>query len=307
MARIVFIRRRMVYALLSACLTLLILSWMARSSTWMSDSHQLCFLVPFRDRFDELSEFVPHLSRFLSSQNVPFRMFVLNQIDEFRFNRGALLNAGFDFVSRNTDCDYVALHDVDLYPMNPGLDYGHPGTVVRHLAAPGLHPKYDYPNFLGGIVLIGMSTFRSVNGLTNNFWGWGLEDDDFRARLQEAGIVIERPEGLTSGTTQTFKHHHTQRRRPRDYRRCYNQRDFTRRRDRNSGLSNLEYELTSHRKMTVDGFAFDVLSLKLVCDKKLTPFCDCHNAPVEESPIRPVPPEDKIVPQVKPKRTVKTL
>lgn len=303
MGRVIFVRRWVWKGFLLVFLTLVSLTLVSRPSVWnavSSDSHQLCVLVPFRDRFDELSEFVPHLSRFLTSQNVPFRIFILNQMDEFRFNRGGLLNAGFDHVSRHTHCDYVALHDVDLWPLNPGLDYHHPGDrVAKHLAASGLHPIYDYPNFLGGIVLLSHETFRKVNGLTNNFWGWGLEDDDFRVRLQEAGIAIERPEGLTTGKTHTFQHFHSQRRRPRDFQRCYNQRDFTRRRDRLSGLNNLNYRLVSDRSMTMDGFAFHVLSLKLFCDKSLTPFCDCHNAPATESPIRPVAPEDKIVPQMR--------
>jgi len=38
-----------------------------------------------------------------------------------------------------------------------------------------------------------------VNGLSNNYWGWGLEDDEFFARLSETGIKIKRPEGILTG------------------------------------------------------------------------------------------------------------
>lgn len=60
-----------------------------------SDKPKLAILVPFRDRFDELLRFVPHISAFLDKQQVPFHIFVLNQHDRFRFNRASLINAGF--------------------------------------------------------------------------------------------------------------------------------------------------------------------------------------------------------------------
>jgi xylosylprotein 4-beta-galactosyltransferase len=50
--------------------------------------------------------------------------------------------------------------------------------------------------------------FRQVNGLSNRYWGWGLEDDEFYARLRESGVQIERPINITTGRQNTFKHYH---------------------------------------------------------------------------------------------------
>lgn len=51
--------------------------------------------------------------------------------------------------------DYIAMHDVDLLPLNPALDYHYPPTGhVNHIAAPHLHPRYHYASFIGGILLI---------------------------------------------------------------------------------------------------------------------------------------------------------
>jgi len=51
--------------------------------------------------------------------------------------------------------DYIAMHDVDLFPLNPALDYHYPPTGhVNHIAAPHLHPRYHYASFVGGILLI---------------------------------------------------------------------------------------------------------------------------------------------------------
>jgi hypothetical protein len=31
-----------------------------------------------------------------------------------------------------------------------------------------------------------------VNGMTNIFWGWGREDDEFYVRMKKAGLVVSR-------------------------------------------------------------------------------------------------------------------
>lgn len=141
-------------------------------------SNKLGVVIPFRERFDELLELVPHINLFLKSQNILHEIFVLNQVikkmyfntldynieiifyimqvDQYRFNRGSLINAGFkEIMSLYSTIDYIAMHDVDLLPLNPELDYHYPPTGhVNHIAAPHLHPRYHYASFVGGILLI---------------------------------------------------------------------------------------------------------------------------------------------------------
>lgn len=47
--------------------------------------------------------------------------------------------------------------------------------------------------------------FELVNGMSNKYWGWGLEDDEFYVRLKEAGLNVSRPVNITTGTENTFK------------------------------------------------------------------------------------------------------
>lgn len=79
-----------------------------------------------------------------------------------RFNRASLINIGY-IVSKK-DCDYVAMHDVDLLPRNNDLSYRF--DVVKdgphHLASPELHPNYHYPKFVGGILLMQSKHFELV-------------------------------------------------------------------------------------------------------------------------------------------------
>lgn len=46
--------------------------------------HRLAVLVPFRERFEELLVFVPHMHRFLSKKKIQHHIYVLNQVDHFR-------------------------------------------------------------------------------------------------------------------------------------------------------------------------------------------------------------------------------
>lgn len=111
--------------------------------------HLLCLIVPYRDRFEELLIFAPEMKKYLSAKNISHKILIMNQIDIYRFNRASLINVGYH-ESLSLGCDYLSMHDIDLLPLNPNLDYDYtsPGTVY-HVAAPQYHPKYHYEKFLG--------------------------------------------------------------------------------------------------------------------------------------------------------------
>lgn len=167
-----------------------------------NDKPKLAILVPFRDRFDELLQFAPHMTDFLAAQQIPHRIFILNQVDRYRFNRASLINVGFLYTK--TDYDYIAMHDVDLLPLNNNLHYDYPMDGPFHVAAPHLHPKYHYNTFVGGILLVKREHFEMLNGMSNRYWGWGLEDDEFYVRIKNAHLTVKRPKNITTGINNTF-------------------------------------------------------------------------------------------------------
>lgn len=46
--------------------------------------------------------------------------------------------------------------------------------------------------------------FQTMNGMSNQYWGWGLEDDEFFLRIRDSGLVVERPVNMTTGPNNTF-------------------------------------------------------------------------------------------------------
>ena len=55
---------------------------LTESEQW--NPHQLAVVVPFRNRHDEMMEFVPHIHSFLSRQRVRHQIWVVNQADKHR-------------------------------------------------------------------------------------------------------------------------------------------------------------------------------------------------------------------------------
>ena len=83
----------------------------------------------------------------------------------YHFNRGALLNVGAALLE-GTAYDYYAFHDVDtICGPGPVVQYAYPsGVSPLHLTPPGLHPRDDFPEFLGGNIIFTRKQFQQVNG-----------------------------------------------------------------------------------------------------------------------------------------------
>ncbi|KAK6744318.1 hypothetical protein RB195_011176 [Necator americanus] len=235
--------------------------------------HKLCVIVPFRDRDAELSEFAPYMTKFLHKQMVDHYILVMNQTDKYRFNRASLINVGW-LESDRVGCDYMVMHDVDLLPLNPQISYSFPGEgTVRHISAPQYHPKYNYSKFIGGVLMLTMSDYKSLNGMSNKYWGWGLEDDEFYLRIRDGNLNLTRVENLSTNRSNTFRHIHGVQRK-RDYAVVTkDQKAIKRKRDYVSGLNNVRYNITSRRFRNYGDVSVHVIDVSLYCDMTWTPYC----------------------------------
>lgn len=152
---------------------------------------KLALIVPYRDRKAHLTQFIPHMQKFLSHQF--YQLFIIEQSEQKPFNRGMLLNIGFSLAEEQFD--YVCFHDVDMLPVKADYSYAEfPTHLATHVEQ--FQFGMPYPTYFGGVTLFNIHDFKLINGYYNNYFGWGLEDDDLRLRCQLHGLKIDSREGL---------------------------------------------------------------------------------------------------------------
>ncbi len=149
---------------------------------------QIAIIIPYRNREAHLEAFYQHF------KDLRFDVYVIEQCDTQRFNRGLLLNAGFRIASSKKDYDYYIFHDVDSLPDEHLLSlYYYKGDKIIHYASPELGYKYEHPKFFGGVCGMNRETFEKINGYPNNFYGWGGEDDAIYNHIAMSDIHVYRP------------------------------------------------------------------------------------------------------------------
>ncbi len=149
---------------------------------------KLAIIVPFRNREQHLVQFIPHMEKFLKDENISFEILVIEQGDNKEFNRAKLLNVGY---AEFPDFDYYAFHDVDMLPVDSDYSYVDGPT---HLAsrAEQFDYKLPYDGYFGGVTIFDKASFVKINGYSNEYWGWGAEDDDVLLRCSIMGVPTFR-------------------------------------------------------------------------------------------------------------------
>ena len=157
-------------------------------------------VVPYRDggnqnRAEQLDAFVRHYQ----DENV----LVVEQMDGEKFNRGILLNIGYDYLVKNLpDVNTFLFHDVDIVMNKEIIEkyYGYDEKPMVHLGNMIKGDKYsNSTNFLGRVLKTNKETYKKLNGFPNTFYGWGGEDDAFANRIHATGEVVYRPAERNAG------------------------------------------------------------------------------------------------------------
>jgi len=158
---------------------------------------RVAMIIPHRNRIDHLKELVRRLEAFPLGPH-QLDLYVVDQNNSEKFNRGLLLNIGYYLARSNgtgtKGYDRYLFHDVDSYPdetLFPQYFQYLEDTV--HFASPSLGYKYNYPDFLGGVEGFTGEDYETVNGFPNTFLGWGGEDDALYNRLAAENITVFRP------------------------------------------------------------------------------------------------------------------
>ena len=144
-------------------------------------------LIPYRNRKKHINYFIknsiPLLDKYLNN----YKVIVIEQYNDYKFNRGLLLNIGYD-ICKNYAI-YIFTHDVDLNPKKNTIINMYNKSVEKNQIIGIYTSKF---NTLGGIIKLKTDTFKKINGFSNTFWGWGLEDTDLQNRAETFNIKIDK-------------------------------------------------------------------------------------------------------------------
>lgn len=163
---------------------------------------KLAIIIPFRDdgshaRMDQLQVLLHYMIPLLIRQNVKFQFFAITQTPNSIFNRAKLLNIGFVEAMKMGDFDCFFFHDVDLVLENDQAIYHCRKNPLHYSAYINkwnyVSPSQRYKRIYGGVTAFTPESFQAINGYSNEYWGWGAEDDDLYQRMIQK-YKLKRPD-----------------------------------------------------------------------------------------------------------------
>jgi hypothetical protein len=162
-------------------------------------SYKIGIIVPYRNRFSHLIKFKNHIIPYLTSKGFDFELIIIEQDYAKTFNRGKLLNIGFKY-AKILHCDYVVFHDVDMLPVD--VDYSYSDIPLQLSSNKGIVSD----DFFGGVTLFPVQIFEEINGYSNDYWGWGFEDNDLLYRCILKKVFLDKKEiKICTGNTASLK------------------------------------------------------------------------------------------------------
>ena len=154
-----------------------------------SGSHQHAIIIPYRNRTYHLKVIKQYLSGYLLRKfpRETFSLWVIEQYNSNLFNRGWLANVGIKLATElypKIQC--IIFHDVDMIPKNETVVPYNECNFPLQLGSELQHWKWGVPyqNYAGGVVSMNVRHWHQINGFSNDFEGWGGEDDDLFERLK---------------------------------------------------------------------------------------------------------------------------
>jgi hypothetical protein len=145
-------------------------------------------------RKQELERHQSHLREYLPKQKVKFTFVVVEQCNDLPFNKGLLLNIGFNEIyntwkkGKNTDyyIPYFCIHNSDLFPKEST-------TPIDYTYSHGFRDSFGSISAgIGGIVVFDYLSYLRINGHPNDYYGWGGEDITVKNRITILNVPLHR-------------------------------------------------------------------------------------------------------------------
>jgi hypothetical protein len=142
-------------------------------------------LIPYRERESHLNYFIENAVPLVVKHMPKTKVVVIEQNGGKLFNRGKVLNVGFDLYRDKTK--YFMTHDVDINPTEKCIVEHY----IKEVDISGVLGIYTSQcNTLGGIIKINDKTIQKINGFPNDIWGWGTEDKALQNRAEYHNIQL---------------------------------------------------------------------------------------------------------------------
>ena len=168
----------------------------------------IAIIIPHRNRIDHLKEFILHFEKLEMQSNHHYHLYIIDQNNYNRFNRGILLNIGFYIASKDYNYDRYIFHDVDTYPNQILFElYFKFLDKNIHYSSPDFFTKYKFNNFFGGVLGISKNSFIKSGGFPLNVIGWGGEDDMYYNRCVINNILFYRPNSKNNEYDYALSYH----------------------------------------------------------------------------------------------------
>lgn len=165
-------------------------------------SKQIAVLIPFREQTGRerhrelaglLDTLLPYAQKVTEDEGASFKFYVIEQSDKGHFNRGALMDVGFQVAQSfygETPFTVVA-QDCDFVPDERLIQwYNRCGDGPLHLAS------YVYCPGFGGVTIFRNDQYLAMDGYSHSMWGWGGEDDDAMDRwMSNRSRIVIAPNG----------------------------------------------------------------------------------------------------------------
>lgn len=154
-------------------------------------NHKLGIIVPYRNRYRQLIYFKKTIKAYLEDKGIDYDIIIVEQDDATAFNRGKLLNIGA-LRAKELGCDYIIFHDVDMLPVDVDYSYSpEPVHLATNFITGDSQVGVHFDQYFGGVTLFPLEVFEKINGFSNEYWGWGFEDDDLFFRVLQANYEVD--------------------------------------------------------------------------------------------------------------------
>jgi len=141
----------------------------------------IAIIIPHRKKIDYLKKFVSLMGQLKKSSLHTYDIYVIDQNNFDRFNRGLLLNIGFYIAKKNTNYDRYIFHDIGLYPSQDifNLYFSELGKNIH---------------FYSGVIGFNSTDFEKINGFPLNLFGWyGGENECLFNRCAKNNLKVFKP------------------------------------------------------------------------------------------------------------------